>query len=229
MLLNATEARLPQYIFWIDINRLSAEALSRLGSRFDKAHGAVCQETAFLLHRLPGLEELTFSDGTPFAAPETRQWLEGIIFRKGSPTPMELAPGDRADNAVTESVIGNSAEEIQLLMRKGNLLEALDAAQSRLRECCSKREKLLLRVTFAQMLVDAGKPKLSIPYLDQVLVEIDRYGLEDYDPQLATQALRLVWYALESQPEQKFRDRAVDVLHRIGRLDLPEMVRLTKG
>jgi type VI secretion system protein VasJ len=82
-LLKAAEARLPQYIFWMDLNRFAADSLSRLGNRYEKAYDAVCQETAFLLHRLPGLEDLCFSDGTPFAVPETRQWLQGIALGSG--------------------------------------------------------------------------------------------------------------------------------------------------
>jgi type VI secretion system protein VasJ len=226
-LLKAAEARLPQYIFWIDLNRLSAEALSRLGSRYEKAHEAVCQETAFLLHRIAGLEELSFSDGTPFATPETRQWLEGIIFRT---TPLAAsAIADCTGEDVTESAIEKHIEEIQLLIRKGKLIEAMEETQRKLRDCSSQRERFLWRLALAQMLVNVGKPKLALPHLDQVLTDIDRHELEEYDPTLAMRGLRLSWQALESQVEQKFKDRAMDVLHRIGRLDMPEMMRLAKG
>ena len=228
-LLKAAEARLPQYIFWIDLNRLSAEALSRLGSRYEKAHEAVCQETAFLLHRLSGLEELSFSDGTPFATPETRQWLEGIIFRATPFTPSGSTSPDCAGENVTESFIEKNIEEIQLMIRKGKLIEAMEETQRKLHDCSSQRERLLWRLALAQMLVNVGKPKLALPHLDQVLRDIDRHELEEYDPAMAMRGLRLAWHALEAQAEQKFKDRATDVLHRIGRLDMPEMVRLTKG
>jgi type VI secretion system protein VasJ len=227
-LLKAAEARLPQYIFWIDLNRLSAEALSRLGSRYEKAHEAVCQETAFLLHRMPGLEELSFSDGTPFATPETKQWLEGIIFRNtpcGDPIPV----AESACDDLIETAINKNIEEIQLLIRKGKLIEAMEETQRKLRDCTSQRERLLWRMSLAQMLVNVGKPKLALPHLDQVLRDIDRHELEEYDPALVMRGLRLAWHALEAQAEQKFKDRATDVLHRIGRLDMPEMVRLAKG
>ena len=78
------------------------------------------------------------------------------------------------------------------------------------------------------MLVDVGKPRLALPHLDQVLIDIDGHGLEEYDPTLAMNGLRLAWLALEAQTDQKFKEQATDVLHRIGRLDLPEMVRLAK-
>jgi type VI secretion system protein VasJ len=229
VLLKAAEARLPLYIFWIDLNRLSTEALSRLGSRYEKAHDAVCQETAFLLHRLPGLEELSFSDGTPFATPETRQWLEGIIFRGTPIAPHATASSDCAGDEAMEAIIEDNIEEIQLLIRKGKLIEAMEETQRKLHDCSSQRERLLWRLALAQMLVNVGKPKLALPHLDQVLRDIDRHELEEYDPPLAMRGFRLAWHALEAQAEQKFKDRATDVLHRIGRLDMPEMVRLAKG
>lgn len=226
-LLKAAEARITQYIFWLDLNRLSAEALARLGTRFEKAHNAVCQETAFLLQRLPGLENLSFSDGTPFATPETKQWLESLICRGASsndiPPPFSDPP-----LVEMEAEIGKSIDEIQLMLRKGQLVEAMENVQERLRASSSRREKLLWRLALSRMLVDIGKAKLAIPHIDQILMDLDRHELEEYEPLLAMRGLRLAWIALDAQTEQKSKDRATDVLHRIGRVDMPEMVRLTK-
>ena len=226
-LLKAAEARITQYIFWLDLNRLSAEALSRLGTRFEKAHNAVCQETAFLLHRLPGLEELSFSDGTPFATPETRQWLESIVYRGSSVGDISCSFPD-TPLVEMETVIGQSIDEIQVLLRQGKLVEAMENVQEKLRASSSRREKLLWRLALSRMLVDIGKPKLAIPHIDQILMDMDRHDLEEYEPSLAMRGLRLAWLALDAQTEQKFKDRATDALHRIGRMDMPEMVRLAK-
>jgi type VI secretion system protein VasJ len=227
-LLKAAEARLPQYIFWMDLNRFAADSLSRLGNRYEKAHDAVCQETAFLLHRLPGLDDLCFSDGTPFSVPETRQWLQGIVLRGGLRNSVIGTNSSPVDDGGAEEGMEKSIEELQLLIRKGNLIEAMEGGQRKLREASSRQEKLLWRLAFARMLVNVGKAKQSLPYLEHVLEDIDIHGLEDYDPALALRGLRLCWLAFEAQEEQKFKDRAADVLHRIGRLDMPEMVRLAK-
>lgn len=227
-LLKAAEARLSQYIFWLDLNRLAAEALSRLGSRYEKAHEAVCQETAFLMHRLPGLENLSFSDGTPFATPETRQWLEGMVFRRNMSGEALPGPVDTSPEPGMEAAITRNIEEIQLLIRKGNLIEAMEELQRKLKSSSSKREKLLWRLALSRMLVEVGKSRLALPHLDQVLLDIENHGLEEYDPALAIDGLRLAWLALGAQAEQRFKEQATDVLHRIGRLDMPEMVRLTK-
>ncbi|MDD4356963.1 MAG: type VI secretion system protein TssA, partial [Smithellaceae bacterium] len=82
-LLKAAEGRLPQFIFWMDLNRFVAESLARLGANYTKACRAVCQETAFLIYQLPGLEDLSFADGTPFAPLETKNWLKSIAIHSG--------------------------------------------------------------------------------------------------------------------------------------------------
>jgi type VI secretion system protein VasJ len=127
-----------------------------------------------------------------------------------------------------ETVIGQSIDEIQVLLRQGKLIEAMENVQEKLRASSSRREKLLWRLALSRMLVDIGKPKLAIPHIDQILMDMDRHDLEEYEPSLAMRGLRLAWFALDAQSEQKFKDRATDVLHRIGRVDMPEMVRLAK-
>lgn len=228
-LLKAAETRLPQYIFWLDLNRLAAEALVRLGSRFVRAHETVCQETAFLLHRLPGLEELSFSDGTAFATPDTRQWLTGIAFQGLSSDAAPLGATDLASEAGAEAIIDKKIKELQQLVRKGKLIEAMETVQQKLRNSVSQRENLLWRLSLSQMLVDVGKSRLALPHLEQALRDIAWHGLEAYDPNLAMRGLKLAWLAFDSQTEQRFKDQGQDVLHQIGRFNMPEMVRLSKG
>ena len=60
-------------LFWFDLHRTAAEALSALGHA--PAARAVRAATGALLWRLPGLGDLCFNDGTPFAERTTREWL----------------------------------------------------------------------------------------------------------------------------------------------------------
>jgi type VI secretion system protein VasJ len=238
-LLQAAETRQPQYIFWLDLNFIVAEALTRLGTGFERANQAVCQETAFLLHRLPGLQELSFSDATPFAAPDTRQWLKMIALRQTSidisrltAVDPNVATGtvsitDSGSVSGTEAVIGKTMGDLQQMVCTGNLIEAMEVVQQKLGSCSSRRENLLWRLSLSQMLVELGKSKLALPHLEQVLDDIAGHGLEQYEPSLALRGYKLAWLAFDSQTEQKFKDQAQDVLHQIGRLDMPEMVRLT--
>jgi type VI secretion system protein VasJ len=224
-LLKAAEARLPQFIFWLDLNRLSAEALSRLGDRFAGSREAVRSETAALLQRLPGLAELAFADGTPFADQETRQWLSGFVQREASaPHSPEVADGDSRAEAIAREV-----EESQALIRSGRLLEAVERFQKQLGNGASRKEKLHWRLALAQLLVNTSRAKLALPHLEQVMADIGAFGLEEYDPALALRGLKLAWVGFDSQAEPRFKEKAAEALHRIARLDPVEMVRLAKA
>ena len=82
-LVRFAEAQLPAFPFWLDLNRISAQALGRMGERFAAAQREVCGETARLMTRLPGLEGLAFANGTPFADGETLAWLATLAAPAG--------------------------------------------------------------------------------------------------------------------------------------------------
>ena len=77
-------------LFWFDAHRIAAEALSAMGHA--PAARAVRAQTGALLRRLPGLGDLRFNDGTPFAQPVTRQWL-GIADERNDGRNARPAPG----------------------------------------------------------------------------------------------------------------------------------------
>lgn len=73
-ILRFVESRLGRLRFWLDLNRVAHEAASALPQGQGAAQ-AIAAESAHLLRRLPGLQQLAFSDGQPFADEQTRRWL----------------------------------------------------------------------------------------------------------------------------------------------------------
>ena len=65
--------------FWLDVQRFADQALGGLGPDHAATRRLLRHEVARLLERLPGIEDLAFSDGTAFADPATRDWLEREI------------------------------------------------------------------------------------------------------------------------------------------------------
>ena len=225
-LIRSAESRLPQFIFWIDLNRYVSEGLAHLGENFQKAKDVVDQETAFLLHRLPGLESLSFSDGTPFADPDTRQWMKEIALKGGgedvSSTSAPLAAPEEKNS------IEKEVEEAQTLIKKGRLLEAIQGLQQKLQHSSSQRERLLWRLALSQLLVKNKQVRVALPHLDQIFKEVDFYRLEEYDPQLAIQCLKAVWMGFSAQSDQPSKEKASEALQRIAKLDLTEAIRIGK-
>jgi type VI secretion system protein VasJ len=228
-LLKSVEANLSQFVFWLDLNRFAAEALANMGDKFDDAHDVVCQETAVLVHRLAGLENLSFSDGTPFADSDTKQWLQGIALGESTGAaapPLPLGP------ASTEEGTASMAAEIQKaqgLAKKKKLVEAVESLQQHLRNSSSARQRLLWRLALSQILVNSKKPALALPHLGHILQDLDFYQLDKWDPELALSALKTVLVGFNSQPDQDSKNNATKVLSRIATLDPAEALRLEKG
>ena len=227
-LLNSAEANLSQFVFWLDLNRLSAEALANLGDNFDDAHEVVCQETAVLIHRLKGLENLSFADGTPFADADTRQWLQGIALGEstgmaGTPLILDTASGGEDSSSMAEEI-----QKAQGLAKKKKLVEAVESLQQHLNNSSSEREKLLWRLALAQLLVNSKKPVLAVPHLGHILQDLDLYRLDKWDPELALSALKTVLVGFNAQSDQNSKNTATEVLSRIATLDPAEALRLEK-
>jgi len=239
-LLDAAEGRVSQFLFWLDLNRLSFEALGHLGDRFRDAQEAVAQETCHFVARLPSLMELCFSDGTPFADAETRRWLQqrfpatqlgagggavGVALAEmGAPEDTPDVPGGESGAELARAVA-----EAQRLAQEGKLSEAVDALHCRLEGCRSGRERLIWRLALVEFLLQATGSRLILPQLEAVLADVERHALTRYDPALALRALKLAYVGFQSVDDPVMSEKAREALFRIGELDPAEMVRLEKG
>ncbi len=226
---STAEGRLSQFIFWLDLNRFASEALTHLGEQYDVAHEVVCQETAFLVHRLPELPNLSFSDGTPFADAETRQWLKGIVLGAATAGPEGLPTAATAATARDADVMTEEIQKAQALAKKKKLVEAVEALQQHVRNSASERERLLWRLALSQLLASSKKPELALPHLGQVLQDIELYRLEEWDPELALRALKTVLVGFNTQQDQVSQNHAADVSKRIAKLNPAEALRLGKA
>jgi len=222
-LARAAEERFQGAILWLDLNRFTAEALMGLGDPYQDAHDAVCRETAYLIYRIPGIEGLSYADGTPFCDSETKQWLRSIGFGAGGgiPAPVTMSSGEGEDNPMAETV-----EKAKALVKKKKVGEAITLLQRELQSSFSKREQLMWRLELSMILLSVKKPQLALPHLESVLQDIEIYKLEEWDPRLAMQGLKMVWQGFNSVAEEAVKAQAKSVLNRIARLDPAEALNL---
>ena len=225
-LIESAEQRLSQFMYWFDLNRWVIESMDFLGDGYRQAREAVCQETAFLLHRLPGLRDLAFSDETPFANPETQRWLDSIEFDAGAAAPIPPVEGGQ-----TKDQLDAAAETIQMataLAKKKKLVEAVQLLQQKLQHCFSKKETLTWRLALSQILIESRRLDLALPHLDLILKDIDTYQLASWDPGLALKGFKLVWTGFNSHKDNEFKKNAQTILNRIAELDPVEALALKK-
>jgi type VI secretion system protein VasJ len=211
------EAQLATYPFWLDLNGVCAAALGRMGSGYTAARQEVCNETARLLARLPGLEKLSFSSGMPFASGDTLDWLATLlpgVAAGGGP-----ATGARASDAVT-AAIGNA----RALAANDDLASAATCLQEQLALQPSARDQLLLQIRLCELLLQ-HRPGAALKAFAQAVVEaIDRHQLGAWDPAMALDGLKVAYGVMARNEED--RDAADALLARIVALDAATAVKL---
>ena len=221
-LIENAEQKLSQFVFWFDLNRYVAEALSALGPDHGAALLAVCQETAFLLQRLPGVERLQFADGMPFADDQTITWLQSIRPAAGRPR----APAPAAAAEPTD-LYQSTVLEAQALARGKKIVEAVQILQKRMQRSGGRHEWVRWQMAIVQLLLNAKKHSAALPLLEQLLQEIEDFRLEVWDPALALECLVAVWQAFGSQGAGEYKTRAPGILQRIARIDPAAALRLS--
>ena len=189
-LINESEEMLTRAPFWLDVHRYTAAALQQLGDEYGAARSAVVSVLAEFVGRLPGLLELRFQGGTPFADDATRAWIESEIKSIGG--------GNSADTpaaAHTETVnepwteIFQQAKQLKV---KKKLKEALALFQTGRVTAPNERERFLWDLTQARFCFESGLVELALPQLDHLDRQIERFSLEEWEPGLSVSVARLI-------------------------------------
>ncbi len=226
VLVEAAETQLSQYIFWLDLNRYSAEALAHLGPPYAAACDAVRRETGCLLQRLPGLEGLAFADGMPLADPETRDWLQTLAPGGGV---AEIGLADSEDRETGDDRFAEVMDQARTLMEDNKLIKAVALLREEMLHCVSAHERFRWRLALVRLLIRSKNSSLALPHCDQLLGDIDTYRLERWDPGLALTCFKVIRAGLKTLPDETARERADAMLHRIARLDPVEALRQGAG
>ncbi len=216
------EQKQSQLIFWLDLNRMVVDALKQLGAPYNKAIDAVCQETALFLQRLPNIETLNFSDGTPFADAQTKKWLKQINSGGSS----GQAAASDASGGVDEDRVNTVMQQARGMARKKQVADAVSLLQQEMQHSAGYCQKMRWRLAIAQLLIESKKAQLALPHLDQIVSDIDRFQLDLWDPELAVEGLSTAWQGYSTQATNEHKTMATELLHRLAKLDPAAAVRL---
>ncbi|MDR5860458.1 type VI secretion system protein TssA [Halomonas eurihalina] len=157
--------------YWLEGHRLSAELARRL--EHPRCAEAIREETARFVDRLPGIEALTFSDGTAFLDAETQTWL-AETSGPGSPV-APLGDGDPWQ-AGLETARERLAEE--------GLAPALTVLDEGLAASGSPREEVYWRLASADLLHEAGLVALARQHYQALHDVVAGLELERWEPAL---------------------------------------------
>ncbi|MBI5520510.1 MAG: type VI secretion system protein TssA [Desulfovibrio sp.] len=180
------EEQVSAWLFWLDPHRVAAKALEALGPDYARAHAALCAEVRLFLRLLPGVADLAFSDGTPFADPDTKAWLASLA---SSEEGADGHVGAAATDAAGMVEAAKARAEAEQHFARQDVAGALDILGQAARRATDGPARLRLKLAQMSLLGRAGHWPVAMSLAEEVVAEVERRGLEDWDPDLAVEAL----------------------------------------
>ncbi|MDK2955239.1 MAG: type secretion system protein VasJ [Desulfovibrionales bacterium] len=214
----ASESRVAEFLFWLDISRLTAKALDGLGARGADARLAVEQETAQYVKKLRGIENYTFSDGSPFADKDTKLWLKSLNQQAGG--------GGGGGGSVAQQRIDEALAKAREQLGAKKIAEGLEVMQQTLDNAGGGMARFLAHVAMARLLTEAGKLALAKPHADLAVEEIERRNLDVWDPDAALGGLSAAYDVYSMTEGDEAQAVATKILERISRISPASALRI---
>ena len=208
-LLSAAEEMTGRYLFWLDLHRYVALAMDNLGAAYEAAREVVGREATYFVARMPGVAEMTFNDGTPFADAATQTWLgeEGKKWGAGG-------GGSRASAVASaeDEEIALRFEEARKLVSGGNAADGLATALALADRAADARLRFRARLAVGKMAIDASKHDVARGMLEHLVADVERFGLETWEP--ATCATLYSYLLVSSREVSRARGGSPDLVAR---------------
>lgn len=213
-LLNTAEGMTSTYLFWFDLHRWVVLAMDRLGALFLESREAVVAQTLAFVAKFPALPELQFADGTPFADPATRSWLEEHQKQVGGGG----GGGGSAQVDEEEQELQARFEQAKEMASSGKVVDALALGIQLAERGADLRSRFRSRLMVAQMALQGGKPDVARALLEGLLEVASEHVLQRWEPQLCAQLYSHLLMARRAAPAEDVQvsDRELfDVLCRL--------------
>lgn len=163
------EQSLSRSPFWLDGHWLSARTASALGHT--DCADVIRSSLGEFVQRLPGIETLTFSNGTPFLSEPAAAWLQN------DPADTEV----RGTGASPWEQALIRAREQASLEGLGPALLGLEAGLAAARE---PRDRFYWRLACARLLQENGLPVLARQHMEDLYRQLEGLELERWEPGL---------------------------------------------
>jgi type VI secretion system protein VasJ len=225
--LEETESFMANSVFWLDLHYYAWSALKGMGGEFGPAAEAVAAEVRALVQRLPELPSLAFAGGQPLAGDATRSWIAETVLA----APGGGGGGGRSSGGLQLSADGGepeglteAREQAASLAAENRLAEAVRLFEAGAARAIRARERAAWKVAVARLCADSGRPDVALAQLEALQDDLQTTTLEAWDPELASQMLRLLLSARQkavpagaASPEDHAKTR--ELLRRLARLD----------
>ena len=167
--------------FWLDLQWYLYQALSKMPAPQDSWAAITQRDLGMFLERLPGLEDLCWSDGTPFADETTREWITQHVSGNH---PQQWLPATTAAPSTTDSEI-LSLESEALAQADSDGVEVALAWLAERPGVQTGRQRWLLRLLMARVAEQYGKSDLALHLLGELDATAQRQDLAQWEPELS--------------------------------------------
>lgn len=214
-LLVELEASLAKAPFWFDGQRMVWECLQALNA--EAAMREVEIHFSLFVQRLPGIVELRFHDGVPFADPATRAWISANVMPH-----LQSASAPRTVEATgTQAAWELALDEVLPILRKDGLKPAVQTLKQGLQNAQGGRVRFFWQLALARLCFMAKKYELAKTQLETLDQTLQDSGLHAWEPDLALQVLHLLHSCCELLPQNHaVRERREEIYRRLCHLDL---------
>ncbi len=211
---------------WLDLQRYVLEAMEKLGAKYAPAASALRLELNGYLADFQSLPEMEMSDGTPAANPETRQWLEKEIFSANHlPAAAPAEAGEKTEIAAAQEA--DLFDRALAKLKSGQFSEGLALLRQGISGARCERERFLAKLHVADFCVEANKPELARPLLQELTATIDRHRLEDWESQeLNVRVWKAVYRCYRNSGNQNDQEQIKRAFDKLCQLDVEQALAL---
>ncbi|MBI6853006.1 type VI secretion system protein TssA [Pseudomonas cichorii] len=209
------EASLALAPFWFDGQRLVWECLRAL--KADLAMREVEILFALFLQRLPGICELKFQDGAPFADDDTHRWINEQVM----PHVQIESPVESLEEVVAQPEWEVALQEALSVLRTEGLKAAVQILKQKLQIAQSQRARFYWQFALAQLCYSAKKYELARSQLEILDQYLQDSGFHTWEPELSLKVLHTLNGCYECLPQSNVvRERKDEIYRRLCHLDL---------
>jgi type VI secretion system protein VasJ len=180
------------------------------------------------LARAPGMPNLSFNDGTPFADPATKQWIDAEV------KPVMGGGGGGGGPAV--SPLEAKIDQAKSLAANGALPDAVQLLLKAPGEVRMPVDRFRGKLAVAQVCLQAEQVLIARSALDGLDRLVEQHRLWEWDPELCSQFYQALYAAhrgmnvatgMETLPEARARELAI--FERLCQLDARAALKFTLG
>ncbi|NWK78835.1 type VI secretion system protein TssA [Aquitalea sp. LB_tupeE] len=167
--------------FWLDLQYLAWQALGQLGESHQHWRDIALSDIALMRHRLCGIEQLCFADGSPFADDNTLEWLasQAVVY--------DLSGGDKPWSppliSVAAADLTDIGQQARLLAEQQGLEAALGWLQALPRPPGLRQQAQQLLLT-AQLAESCGRSDIALGIVHGLEQELCSQEICRWDPEL---------------------------------------------